>query len=149
MFGFVDRLGHDWSAARWAASNLYLVFRYLNLGYCCLCLLYQRNRLMNIVSRLLCLLPLLATSATADTYPQLTLKAGSMVCLKAGDWSDMVGASIDQDGKAATRLVESGKCRTISSSIKVSVIEPSINEKFSMIQLPSGKTAHTANGWLR
>lgn len=104
---------------------------------------------MNTVSRLLCLLPLLASTAMADTYPQRTLKAGSMVCFKAGDWSDMVEASIDQDGDEATRLVESGKCRTISNATKVSVIEPSINEKSSMIQLPSGKTAHTANGWLR
>lgn len=35
---------------------------------------------------------------------------GSMVCFKAGDWGDMVEASLDQDGDAATRLVESGKC---------------------------------------
>lgn len=105
---------------------------------------------MNTVSRFLCLLPLLAsTAAMADTYPQRTLIGGSMVCFKARDWNDMVEASIDQDGDAATRLVESGKCRTISNATKVSVIEPSTNDKSSMIQLPSGKTAHTANGWLR
>jgi len=104
---------------------------------------------MNTVSRLLCLLPLIASAAMADTYPQRTLIAGSMVCFKAGDWSDMVEASIDQDGDAATRLVDSGKCRVVSKATKVSVIEPSSMEKSSMIQLPSGKTAHTANGWLR
>ena len=65
---------------------------------------------MNTASRLLCLLPLIASAAVADTYPQQTMIDGSMVCFKAGDWGDMVEASLDQDWDAATRLVESGKC---------------------------------------
>jgi hypothetical protein len=85
----------------------------------------------------------------ADAYPQKTLSGGTMVCYKAGDWRDMVEASIDQDEEEASRLIASGKCRTISNATKVSLIEPSSVEKSSMIQLPSGKTAHTANGWLR
>jgi hypothetical protein len=106
---------------------------------------------MNTISRLLCLLPLIASvSAMADTYPKRTLVAGSMVCYKAGDWRDMVEASLDQDEDEATRLVESGKCRTISTATKVSFIEgPKDGDKSALIQLPSGKTAMTANGWLR
>lgn len=106
---------------------------------------------MNTVSRLLCLLPLIASAAAmADTYPKRTLIAGSMVCFKAGDWSDMVEASLDQDEEAATRLVESGKCRTISTATKVNFIEGAKDgDKSALIQLPSGKTAMTANGWLR
>lgn len=34
---------------------------------------------MNTASRLLCLLPLIASAAVADTYPQQTLIDGSMV----------------------------------------------------------------------
>ena len=104
---------------------------------------------MNNVTRLLCLLPLLASGAMADTYPKRTLIAGSMVCFKAGDWSDMVEASIDQDGDAATRLVDSGKCRVVSNATKVSFIETDSSGKSALIQLPSGKTAMTAIGWLR
>lgn len=106
---------------------------------------------MNTISRLLCLLPMIASAAAmADTYPKKTLVAGSMACYKAGDWKDMVEASLDQDEGAAERLIGTGKCRTISSSTKVSYIE---DAKFigdsALIQLPSGKTAFTASGWLR
>lgn len=104
---------------------------------------------MNTFSRLLCLLPLLASAAVAETYPQRTLIAGSMVCFKAGDWGDMVEASIDQDEDGAERLISAGKCRTISSSTKVSFIETDSSGKSALIQLPSGKTAMTAIGWLR
>ncbi|AZF16927.1 hypothetical protein [Pseudomonas sp. R3-18-08] len=106
---------------------------------------------MNTNSRLLCLLSLLAsTAAVADTYPKRTLVAGSMVCYKAGDWTKMVEASLDQDEDEAERLIGSGKCRTISTATKVKFIEgPKDGDKSALIQLPSGKTAMTANGWLR
>ncbi|WP_454834751.1 hypothetical protein [Pseudomonas lini] len=104
---------------------------------------------MNTVSRLLCLLPFLTPVAMADTYPQRTLIAGSMVCYKAGDWHDLIEASLDKDEDGAERLISAGKCRTISSSTKVSFIEPDSSGKSALIQLPSGKTAMTAIGWLR
>lgn len=105
---------------------------------------------MNTVSRLLCVLPFLTSVVMADTYPKRTLVAGSMVCYKAGDWTKMVEASLDQDEDEAGRLIESGKCRTISTATKVNFIEgPKDGDKSALIQLPSGKTAMTANGWLR
>ena len=104
---------------------------------------------MNTVSRLLSLLSLIASAAVADTYPQRTLIAGSMVCFKAGDWREMVEASLDQDEAEAERLISSGKCRAFASSTKVSFIEPDRSGKSALIQLPSGKTAMTAIGWLR
>ena len=104
---------------------------------------------MNTVSRLLCLLPLLASTAMADTYPQRTLKAGSMACYKAGDWRELVEASLDQDEDGAERLISSGKCRAFSSATKVSFIELDSSGKSALIQLPSGKTSMTAIGWLR
>ncbi|TDK53620.1 hypothetical protein [Pseudomonas moraviensis] len=106
---------------------------------------------MNTITRLLCLLPMISSAAAmADTYPKRTLVAGSMVCYKAGDWTKMVEASLDQDEDEAERLIGSGKCRTISIATKVSFIEgPKDGDKSALIQLPSGKTAMTANGWLR
>ncbi|MGE7816538.1 hypothetical protein ACQKMW_24420 [Pseudomonas sivasensis] len=106
---------------------------------------------MNIVTRLLCLLPLFASAAAmADTYPKRTLAAGSMVCFKAGDWTKLVEASLDQDEDEAERLIGSGKCRTLSTATKVNFIEgPKNGDKSALIQLPSGKTAMTATGWLR
>lgn len=104
---------------------------------------------MNTVSRLLCLLPLIASAAVADTYPQRTLIAGSMVCFKAGDWRELVEASLDQDEASAERLISAGKCRAFSSPTKVSFIQPDSSGESALIQLPSGKTAMTAIGWLR
>lgn len=104
---------------------------------------------MNTVARMLCLLPLIASAAMADTYPKRTLVAGSMVCYKAGDWRELVEASLDQDEDGAERLMSAGKCRAFSSPTKVSFIEPDSSGKSALIQLPSGKTAMTAIGWLR
>ncbi|PBP56285.1 hypothetical protein [Pseudomonas syringae] len=86
----------------------------------------------------------------ADNYPQRTLVAGSIVCYKDGDWTKIVEASLDQDENEAGRLIESGKCQTISTATKVNFIEgPKEGDKSALIQLPSGKIAMTANGWLR
>lgn len=104
---------------------------------------------MNTVSRLLCLLPLLASTAMAETYPTRTLIANSMICYKLGDWRDMIEASLDKDEDGAERLISTGKCRTISSPTKVSFIESNSDGKSALILLPSGKTAMTAIGWLR
>lgn len=105
---------------------------------------------MKIFARMLCLLPLITFAAVAETYPKKTLVAGSMVCFKIGDWRDMVEASLDQDEGAAERLISSGKCRTVSNATKVGYVEA---VKFigdsALVQLPSGKTAFTADGWLR
>lgn len=68
---------------------------------------------MKSAACVLWVLPLLASVAKADTYPKHTLIAGSVICSKAGDWSDMLEASIDQDEDAAGRLISSGKCRII------------------------------------
>lgn len=102
---------------------------------------------MKIFARLPCLLSLPASGATmADTYPKRTLVAGSMVCFKAVDWTKMVEALLDEAGS----LIKSGKRRTISTATKVSFIEgPKDGDKSALIQLPSGKTVMTANGWLR
>ena len=91
-----------------------------------------------------------ALPAAPDRVCKRTLVAGSMVCYKAGDWTKMVEASLDQDEDEAERLIDSGKCRTISTATKVNFIEGAKDgDKSALIQLPSGKTAMTANGWLR
>jgi hypothetical protein len=104
---------------------------------------------MKAVARMLCLLPLIASAAMAESYPKKTLVAGSMACYKAGDWRELVEASLDQDEDGADRLISAGKCRTFSSATKVSFIEPDSSGKSALILLPSGKTAMTAIGWLR
>ncbi|MBK3446258.1 hypothetical protein [Pseudomonas lactis] len=106
---------------------------------------------MHTITRLLCLLPMISSAAAmADTYPKRILVAGSMVCYKAGDWTRMIEASLDQDEDEAERLIGSGKCRTIGTATKVNFIEgPKDGGKSALIQLPSGKTAMTATGWLR
>jgi hypothetical protein len=84
----------------------------------------------------------------ADTYPKLTLVPSSMVCYKAGDWANMVEASLDQDEDEDGRLIESGKCRPISAATKVNFIKaPKDGGKSALNQLPSGITAMTANAW--
>ena len=82
--------------------------------------------------------------------PSANTEGCSMVCYKAGDWTKMVEASLDQDEDEAERLIGSGKCRAISTATKVNFIEGSKDgDKSALIQLPSGKTAMTASGWLR
>ncbi|EJM83044.1 hypothetical protein [Pseudomonas sp. GM60] len=104
---------------------------------------------MKFATYVLCGLSLLASAAMADTYPKRTLIAGSVICSKAGDWSDMVEASTDQDEGAAGQLLTSGKCRIISTAIKVSLIEPEEDGVGALILLPSGKTANTSEKFLR
>ncbi|MBD8604848.1 hypothetical protein IFT80_19595 [Pseudomonas sp. CFBP 8771] len=98
---------------------------------------------------LLCLLSLTASAAIADTYPKKTLVGGSMACYKLGDWRDLVAASLDQDEDGAAHLVASGKCRTFSTATRVGFIETDASGASALIQLPSGKTAMTAMGWLK
>lgn len=105
---------------------------------------------MNTVSRLLCLLPLIASAAMADTYPKRTLVADSVVCFNVGYRTKMVEASLDHDEDEAGRLIESDKCRAISTTTNVNFIEgPKDGDKSSLSQLPRGKPAMTASGWLR
>lgn len=104
---------------------------------------------MRTVARMLCLLPMLATTVMADTYPKKTLVGGSMACYKLGDWRDLVAASLDQDEDGAAHLVASGKCRTFSTATRVGFIETDASGASALIQLPSGKTAMTAMGWLK
>ncbi|EPF65942.1 hypothetical protein [Pseudomonas syringae] len=106
---------------------------------------------MSTITRLLCLRPMIASAAViADTYPKRMLFAGSMVCYKAGDRTKMVEASLDRDKDEAGRLIESDKCRAISTTTNVNFIEgPKDGDKSSLSQLPRGKPAMAASGWLR
>lgn len=72
-----------------------------------------------------------------------------MACYKLGDWRDLVAASLDQDEDGAAHLVASGKCRTFSTATRVGFIETDAGDASALIQLPSGKTAMTAMGWLK
>ncbi|WP_281687645.1 hypothetical protein [Pseudomonas citronellolis] len=89
------------------------------------------------------------SAAWADVYPQRILVSGAVVCSKAGDWSDMVEASIDEDEVAAGQLLQSGKCRIVSSAMRVNLIEPEKRGIGALIELPSGKTAITSERFLR
>jgi len=100
---------------------------------------------MKIYARLLCLLPLLAPAAHANGYPQVTLKADSIICYDRSDWDDLVAASIDQDIPAMSRLVSSGDCRVINQAVQVSYLDPANDGNDALIQMRSGKTAYTAS----
>lgn len=104
---------------------------------------------MKTVAHMLCLLPMFATIAMAETYQRKTLVGGSMACYKIGDWRDLVGASLDQDEDGAAHLVASGKCRTFPTSSQVGFIQADASGASALILLPSGKTAITAMGWLK
>lgn len=80
--------------------------------------------MMRINSLLVPVLYLVVPIILADSYPQKTLISGAVICSGAGDWNDMVEASVDQDEGAAGRLLSSGKCRIISPAVKVNLIEP-------------------------
>ncbi|WP_041756729.1 hypothetical protein [Stutzerimonas stutzeri] len=95
-------------------------------------------------------LSLLAVSASpvfGASYPQMTLKSDSIICFSGGDWRDMKAAAIDQDEAGMQRLISSGACRLVNQSMRVSYLDPAAGGG-ALIQLPSGKTAYTADAFL-
>ncbi len=104
---------------------------------------------MKLSASLLCLLPLLASSAFASDYPQKTLKPNSVICYDFSDWREMLAAYTDDDDASAERLVSSGACRFVTKATRVSYLDPAAGDIGALIQLPSGKTAYTADGFLK
>jgi hypothetical protein len=91
-----------------------------------------------------------ASSAVfAQEYPVKTLQADAIICFDYSDWKDMVEASIDQDGAAASRLVSSGVCRVITKATRVAYLDKAAGNLGSLIQMPSGKGAYTADAFLK
>jgi hypothetical protein len=93
------------------------------------------------------LISLMASTAFASEYPQMTLQGDSLICFDSDDWESMMEASIDQDAAAMQRLVDSGACRIVEQPMKVSYLDPAAGGG-ALIQLRSGKTAYTANSYL-
>jgi hypothetical protein len=77
----------------------------------------------------------------------MTLKSDSIICFSGGDWRDMKAAAIDQDEAGMQRLISSGACRLVNQSMRVSYLDPAAGGG-ALIQLPSGKTAYTADAFL-
>jgi len=84
----------------------------------------------------------------AQNYPVKTLQANAIICFDRSDWEEMVGASVDQDAAAASRLVSSGACRVVSNSTWVLYLDKAGNSG-SLIQMPSGKGAFTSDAFLK
>lgn len=64
----------------------------------------------------------------------------------------MLSAYTDDDEAGADRLVSSGACRFVTKATKatrVSYLDPAAGGTGALIQLPSGKTAYTADGFLK
>ena len=89
-----------------------------------------------------------AAGAQAADVPR-TLLPDAVYCFKNGDWNELVEAAADQDEDAAANLVNSGKCRVSSKSLKVMMIEPENDLAPALIVLPSGKTALTSERFMR
>lgn len=103
---------------------------------------------MKLSASLLCLFPLLASSVFASEFPQKTLKPNSVICFEFSDWKEMLAAYADEDEAAADRLVSSGACRVVTKATRVSYLDPAAGGTGALIQLPSGKGAYTADGFL-
>ena len=91
----------------------------------------------------------LSSPVFAKDYPVKTLQADSIICFDYSDWKDMVEASIDQDAAAASRLVSSGACRVVPKSTRVAYLDKAAGNLGSLIQMPSGKGAYTADAFLK
>ncbi|POA75338.1 hypothetical protein [Pseudomonas sp. GW531-T4] len=87
--------------------------------------------------------------AFAADYPVKTLQANSFICFDYDDWQEMISASVDEDQAAMMRLVSSGACRMVSKTTKVSYLDKAAGGVGSLIQMPSGKTAYTADAFLK
>lgn len=96
---------------------------------------------------LLTLLPIIATAAYAE--PQVTLLPDAVLCFQRSDWKEMIAAGTDQDTDAMQRLVDEGKCRINTKAVRVGYIDPASGTVGSIIQLPSGKTAFTADNFIK
>lgn len=86
---------------------------------------------------------------TAFADRAMSLKPNSVLCFSYGDWKEVLAASKDGDEDAASRLVESGACRIVSKVTQVIYLDPAAGNIGALIQLPSGKTAYTANAFLK
>lgn len=79
----------------------------------------------------------------------MTLQAESVVCFSYSSWKEMLSAFQDNDESAADRLVRSGDCRMVTKAMPVTYLDPAAGGLGALIQLPSGKTGYTANGFLK
>ncbi len=79
----------------------------------------------------------------------MTLKAGSVLCSSYSSWKDMLSAFQDSDEAMADRLIQSGECRMVTKAMPVTYLDPAAGGLGALIQLPSGKTGYTANGFLK
>lgn len=90
-----------------------------------------------------------SSTVFAQDYPVKTLQADAIICFDFDDWKDMVEASVDQDDAAAARLVSSGACRVVPKATKVAYLDKAAGNLGSLIQMPSGKGAYTADAFLK
>lgn len=79
----------------------------------------------------------------------MTLKPNSVLCFSYSSWKEMLAAYQDEDESAAGRLVDSGECRMVSKATRVTYLDPAAGGLGALIQLPSGKTGYTADGFLK
>lgn len=90
-----------------------------------------------------------SSTVFAQDYPVKTLQADAIICFDYSDWKDMVAASTDDDAAAASRLVSSGACRVVPKATKVAYLDKAAGDLGSLIQMPSGKAAYTADAFLK